>query len=150
MRISAKITGLSSMITKNNALQRALEEEAGDIVAMAAFATQAIAIRSIARQGSSSGQSIRYRPKRTVKVSSPGHPPNADTGRSIQSIQVEVDKEKKQALVGSNLKYMAWLELGTADMGARPWLLPAARAHAKQMAEDFKKSVQKTIRKILK
>lgn len=56
-------------------------------------------------------------------ASAEGDAPNTDTGRLVQSVQVEVTK--KTVDVGSTLDYASYLEFGTKRMVARPWLFPA-------------------------
>lgn len=90
-------------------------------------------------QDNSDGESqIRYMPKRKVNVSSPGDPPNADTGRLMQSIKVE--KDGYAYLVGTNLKYGAWLEFGTKDMAPRPWLSVAVKTISKYIPDFYAKA----------
>lgn len=101
---------------------------------MAALEIRNEAIKLIAENGD--GEKVtRYGPKRDVNVSAPGDPPNADTGRLIQSIKVE--KDGLAYLVGTNLKYGAWLEFGTKDMAPRPWLSVAVRIISKDIKKFY-------------
>lgn len=52
--------------------------------------------------------------------SKPGEPPHVQTGRGRASIIW--DLQGLVARVGTNVKYMRWLELGTHLIAARPWL----------------------------
>lgn len=90
--------------------------------------------------------SLRYSPKRTVTVSRPGDPPHTDTGRLRQSIKFDIKKDTGR--VGSNLKYAAWLEFGTEDMAARPWLSVAVDESAKDVGEIFQKWMEKSVKEI--
>jgi HK97 gp10 family phage protein len=56
-------------------------------------------------------------------TSAEGDAPNTDTGRLVQSIQVDV--QPTVVFVGSTLYYAGFLENGTRRMPARPWLFPA-------------------------
>lgn len=58
--------------------------------------------------------------------SRPGEPPHKQTGRLQTSIASE--RSGLEARVGTNLQYGRWLELGTRDVEARPWLRPAFNA----------------------
>jgi hypothetical protein len=59
--------------------------------------------------------------------SSPGNPPNKQSGRGQASIAWELVSDAI-ARVGTNLKYMGiWLEGGTRKMAARPWLRRSLR-----------------------
>ena len=56
-------------------------------------------------------------------AASAGEAPNTDTGRLVQSVQVDIQPSK--VFVGSSLDYAGYLENGTRRMDARPWLFPA-------------------------
>lgn len=53
-----------------------------------------------------------------------------DTGRLRNSITHETDMSEQAAIIGSNVEYAAYVELGTSKMRARPYLRPAAENHA--------------------
>lgn len=90
---------------------------------------------------------IRSNPKRTVNVSNPGDPPNTDTGRLVQSIKFEFEDDGRKGRVGTNLKYGAWLEFGTKDMSARPWLSTALSMASKSIASEINKGINTGIAK---
>ena len=48
-----------------------------------------------------------------------------DTGRLRSSIKALTDRDKMAALVGSNVEYAAFVELGTNKQEAHPYLYPA-------------------------
>jgi HK97 gp10 family phage protein len=79
-------------------------------------------------------------------ASKPGYPPNSDTGRLVRSINWEVDDSKLVGLVGTNLKYGAWLEFGTKDMEARPWLSPAFKKNIKMIVKLITKGVKEALK----
>jgi len=81
----------------------------------------------------------RYNPNRNVNVSKPGDAPNTDTGRLVQSIRMEFTDGGATALVGTNLKYGAYLEFGTRTMAPRPWLSRAFKDNTDDAAEIFSK-----------
>ena len=81
----------------------------------------------------------RYQPDRKVNVSKPGSTPNTDTGRLVQSIRMEFLNGGATALVGTNLKYGAYLEFGTRTMAPRPWLSKAFKDNTDDAAEIFSK-----------
>jgi HK97 gp10 family phage protein len=78
---------------------------------------------------------IRARPKSGItymrgsvshQASSPGEYPANDTGRLLNSIQVEAPSlGNLTGRVGTNVQYGPMLEFGTSRMAARPWLLPS-------------------------
>jgi hypothetical protein len=67
------------------------------------------------------GLSLPSRPP--GRPSLPGEKPHADTGKLRQSIFYDVDKSKLTCIVGTPLKYGAYLELGTSRMEPRVYLL---------------------------
>lgn len=54
--------------------------------------------------------------------SRPGEPPHKQEGRLRGSITHQPVSGKLAQRVGTNIDYGRWLELGTANMAARPWL----------------------------
>jgi len=82
----------------------------------------------------------RYKPKRSVKVSKPGDAPNTDTGTGRQSIGFNVDEQRNKSEVGTGLKYMKFLELGTRSIAARPWLTIALKKSESTIKKLFKKT----------
>lgn len=66
-----------------------------------------------------------------------------DTGRLRNSITHEVDMNEQAAIIGSNVEYAAYVELGTSKMAPRPYLRPAAENHSaeyKSLVESALKS----------
>lgn len=138
-----------------------LEQTARNMKALAAKYSQAVAEGAVA-----AGQVVRSDAIRSIQqqgpgeiversrsgggtyehmASSPGDAPNTDTGRLVQSIQVEVTG--KTVDVGSTLNYAAWLEFGTRRMGARPWLFPAFERNKDTITQLIKKGVDAVTRK---
>ena len=78
-----------------------------------------------------------------VFVSRPGDPPNTDTGRLVKSIFLKFENNAKTAKIGTNLKYGAWLEFGTLNMAARPWLSKAFKLETGKAVELFAKIYKK-------
>jgi HK97 gp10 family phage protein len=66
-----------------------------------------------------------------------------DTGRLRNSITHEVDMSEQAAIIGSNVEYAAYVELGTSRQKAQPYLRPAAENHSseyKALAQSALKS----------
>jgi HK97 gp10 family phage protein len=61
----------------------------------------------------------------THKASAPGEPPATDTGFLVSQIFAKVDVNKLGAQVESRAPYSKFLEFGTVNMEARPFLMPA-------------------------
>lgn len=71
--------------------------------------------------------------------SKPGEPPHKRTGFGQSSIVWEYNDNKRNPIVrvGVTAKaiYMAFLELGTATVAARPWLLATLKKHWRTIAK---------------
>jgi len=85
-------------------------------------------------------------------AAAPGNAPNTDTGKLVSSIAVEMDKEKIEAEVGSNLDYAAHLEFGTkhkkggTKMDPRPWLSPALDKNRDNLRGNISKAAMSVIK----
>jgi HK97 gp10 family phage protein len=117
-------------LTGSAELQAALKEfgiQADKELAMAVRGTaqniRSHAIKSIQRGPKSGTVYEKGTPKRTHRASAPGEAPATDTGRLVGSINASV--EGKTAEVVADTEYATWLEFGTQDMGARPFMAPA-------------------------
>ncbi len=63
--------------------------------------------------------------------SAPGEPPRKRTGLGKTGVVYELDKKAMTGRVGptENTIYMAFLDLGTSRVAARPWLFATARKY---------------------
>lgn len=103
------------------------------------------AVRSI--QTRSSGEAVtRYRQgggSYQHTASSPGSPPNTDTGRLASSIAVEVQRD--DVYVGSGVEYAPHLEFGTVNMPqGRPFMNPALEQNRRRISKLISDAVKKT------
>lgn len=80
-------------------------------------------------------------------AAAPNSAPNTDTGKLVSSIAVEMDGNKAEADVGSNLDYSAFLEMGTTQMEPRPWLMPAVNAERDNLTKNIVKVARAEIAK---
>lgn len=99
------------------------------------------AIKSIS-QGSPSGPVVtRYNPKRSLRISAAGEPPVTDTGFLVSNITTEVQTEGRRVtgIVRSQAPYSAFLEFGTQQMPARPFMQPALDKSANRIKRIFLK-----------
>lgn len=150
MKFFGKISSTQGLVRKLTQMPEKVREGLADGIAEAALVVHGTAIRSIQARGSSSGNEKRYRPERIVRVSAPGNPPNSDTGDLVRSIQWSVNKTALTAKIGTNIKYGPWLEFGTLDMDARPWLGPAFLKSKKEILKILREASEKAIRKAVK
>lgn len=62
----------------------------------------------------------------THQASESGQYPATDTGRLASNVRYELPQGGNMVgRVGTNIQYGAYLEFGTSQMDARPWLLPS-------------------------
>jgi len=54
--------------------------------------------------------------------SRPGEPPHMQSGDLRDSIEISVDEGNNTAIIGTDLDYAKWLELGTQHIRRRPFL----------------------------
>lgn len=139
MKFSGGVLGLEALKKKLGKFSNNASIESGEVIAEGILKIHEIAVKSIQKRGSSSGKETRYDPKRVVKVSAPGEPPNTDTGQLVRRIEFEIDKQRATGSVGTNLKYGAWLELGTRYVLPRPWLRPAYDKVIGQVIKNLQK-----------
>lgn len=128
-------------------------DDMDEIVNASALIVQSRAKKEISR-GSRSGRVYRRKPKTSrgrqiVHQASRGQPnssqseyPKSDSGRLVISIRSSVTK-RFESNVGSNLPYAEYLEEGTRNMDARPWLSRAGR----ESEPDIKKKLRSVLSK---
>lgn len=128
--------------TGGNDAQGVMDQE----MIYAAFRVQRAAKKLIQdRQGIGSWQT-RYNPKRVVVASAPGQPPNTDTGILVNSIYVNTkagENGGQAAIVGTDLLYGKYLELGTRAILPRPWLLPAFESTRDENSKAFRRALKR-------
>jgi HK97 gp10 family phage protein len=87
----------------------------------------------------------KYNPRRTHTASAKGQPPATDTGVLVSGISTSVGVESN-AVVGKIMayaptnqgdNYALFLEFGTKDMDARPFMQPALDRNAKKIRQIF-------------
>lgn len=61
-----------------------------------------------------------------------------DTGRLRNSITHQVINDEKAAVIGTNVEYAPYVELGTSGQKAQPYLVPAAQNHIEQWRSILK------------
>lgn len=62
-----------------------------------------------------------------------------DTGRLRNSITHIVDEGTRHVVIGTNVEYAAYVELGTTRQKPQPYLKPAAEDHASTYSSIFRK-----------
>lgn len=139
MKFSSKIIGVKQVNAKIGARIQAHSKQSLENLKTGALLIHSEAIKNL--QTVSPGETeTRYGPKRTVKVSKPGDSPNTDTSRAIKSIGFNIDEKRLKSEVGTNLKYLKFLELGTKFIAARPWLITALKKVQPNLRVVFRKT----------
>lgn len=85
----------------------------------------------------------------THQASAPGDAPNTDTGALVSSIIAEYPR-KGVAFVGTSKAYGAYLEFGTRNMAARPWLRPAKAQGQQELPKAITNAINKEIQRVSK
>lgn len=137
MSFGAQIDGTAKLMARLGEIQNVVYLSTVNALTDGALAVHADAVKSIAAHESSGHVETRYNPKRQVDVSEEGHAPNSDRGTLVQSIKFEIDPEKLVAVVGTNLQYGKFLELGTQHIKPRPWLFPALEKNRSQITRNL-------------
>ena len=115
-------------------LQRAVRISANDV--------RNEAIDSITSNPRSGGETTRYNPKRTIRISKEGDPPASDTGFLASNIHLVMDGDQLGASVESRAEYSSFLEFGTRKMRARPFMQPALEKGKRKYKQLFRKAVK--------
>lgn len=97
------------------------------------------AVKSIQQHKSSGVTYTRSNPSRTHTASTEGNPPNSDTGFLANNINLVIDNDGLGAEVESRAEYSVYLEFGTSEMGARPFLQPALEENKLKIRNLFKR-----------
>lgn len=124
-----------------------LKKELSDNLRMGAFQIQAEARRSI--QSSPPDPTRSYKSGRSQashNASFPGNPPRTDTGNLVRNITVKGGGLKFN--VGSRVNYGKYLEFGTQNIAARPWLYPAYKKVIKPLKKEIAKALNRELEKI--
>ena len=80
-----------------------------------------------------------------VRVAGPPAPggwPHKQTGHLRRNVQQQFDRIRMTARVGTNVLYGKFLEFGTKNMAARPWLSRALREFRSQLVRILERRVE--------
>lgn len=78
-------------------------------------------------------------------ASSAGNPPKTDTGRLVGSISASVGE--LEAEIGAYVEYATYLEFGTRNMSARPFMFPALEQERKTFVRKMDNAIKDAIAK---
>lgn len=134
----AKIVGVEKLQRNLRKFGLNMDDEIKDSVKITAEEVKTAAIKSISRNSRGAKSGDRW-------TSAPGKPPNSDSGDLIRSMRT--DLKGLSGFVGSDLLYSIFLEYGTVNMKARPFLRKSLRgrrsAWNKRLKEISKKAASK-------
>jgi len=143
--ISAEITGMDRLTRKLQSMPPESTREVKKAIAQSAFLVEMTAKKAIAH-GKKSGKVYK---RRGIfhRASAAGEAPATDTGRLISTITHQALLDGLEMIVGTALKYGAYLEFGTHRIAARPWLAPSLRQNSRKIVKLIDEAVRKTIQK---
>lgn len=84
-----------------------------------------------------------------VVRSRPGEPPRRQRGTLLRSITMRSYRAAGYVLVGSANIIAWWLDRGTTQMAARPWVWPSYYAARQRMNEAFRTRTKESVRRRL-
>ena len=84
----------------------------------------------------------KYNPRRTHKASAAGQVPASDTGFLANNIFVNIDVDGLGVSVESRAEYSNFLEFGTSQMAARPFMQPALEQNKPKINRLAKRMVK--------
>lgn len=134
--VTISIEGLDEMARAIQNAKKEVREAVQKEVQRSTYRVQTAAVRRIQR-GPATGETYeKYNPRRTHTASSPGQSPQSDTGRLAASVENRVDD--LTGIVFTRVEYGKHLEFGTANMAARPWLLPSLEEESREFARALR------------
>lgn len=123
--LKAEIIGLKGVQQAILRIKKRAEQHNQLALADAAEMTMTEAKLSIQARRSK-GKSYRTKNKKILHIASAANnPPNTDTGNLVKNIKVKRIQGGYDVGSRTAAPYGAWLEFGTKNMSARPWLMPA-------------------------
>jgi len=151
MEVNVKIEGIDRLKRSTEALKKQVAVELSIGLEASARKIESEAKRSILT-GIKSGKVYK---RRTVlhRASAPGQAPANDTGRLVNSFNMEYVRGTLQAIISAGrgtVKYARMLEFGTARMAARPFLFPAAERSKAWISKRLSDAVDRAIKKTAK
>lgn len=101
--------------------------------------------QGVAESANELQESIRDELQSGTSPSNPGEPPTDRSGALAESIQVMTGDGGLKATVGSNLEYATYLEYGTVNMAARPFMRPAFERTRTRISEIMARTMRSAL-----
>lgn len=135
MGVKVDIKSLNPKGFKNYTMS--LQKQIKDKMNISGNLVRNTAVQSIL-SGSKSGKVYeKYNPRRTHTSSGEGQPPASDTGFLASNIVLNLDATGMVAQVESRASYSIFLEFGTQNMKARPFMQPALEENKPKIRRMF-------------
>lgn len=133
-----------STVIRKSRIKQVIKDYEGDARALIGRAGNLVrntAIQSI-QSGGSGEVYEKYNPRRTHKASAAGQPPATDTGFLASNIFLDIDSNGLGADIESRADYSLFLEFGTSNMAARPFMQPALEENRPKISRLAKQMIK--------
>ncbi len=137
MKVSVKIDRQKNY-TK---ISKDIKVKVRQVIAYGINATRNTAVNNILRGAKGGKVYQKYNPRRQHKASSSGEYPASDTGFLANNITSSTSSDGLSGEVKSQAEYSTFLEFGTSNMGARPFMQPSL--------EENRPKIKARLRKLL-
>ena len=127
--VRVEIAGAGILARRLQAIGRRSREAVRDALAHSARELEHEIKRSILDNPRRGPPYVRGHPTRTGRASAPGDPPADDLGQLARDVTLMIDADGYGATVESRAAHSRFLEFGTAEMAARPFMFPAFERH---------------------
>ena len=120
---------------------KSIEKELKRNLRIAGMMVRNTAVQSILSGGKSGKVYEKYNPRRTHRASGEGQAPASDTGFLASNIVLSKINDQEMSIeVESRAEYSEFLEFGTQNMKARPFMFPALEENKPKIRRMFKQT----------
>ena len=120
---------------------KSIEKELKRNLRIAGMMVRNTAVQSILSGGKSGKVYEKYNPRRTHRASGEGQAPASDTGFLASNIVLSKINDQDMSIeVESRAEYSEFLEFGTQNMKARPFMFPALEENKPKIRRMFKQT----------
>ena len=120
---------------------KSIEKELKRNLRIAGMMVRNTAVLSILSGGKSGKVYEKYNPRRTHRASGEGQAPASDTGFLASNIVLSKINDQEMSIeVESRAEYSEFLEFGTQNMKARPFMFPALEENKPKIRRMFKQT----------
>tara|TARA_Y100000592_G_scaffold96605_1_gene165397 strand:+ start:72 stop:506 length:435 start_codon:yes stop_codon:yes gene_type:complete len=120
---------------------KSIQKELKRNLRIAGMMVRSTAVQSILSGGKSGKVYEKYNPRRTHRSSGEGQAPASDTGFLASNIVLSKINDQDMSIeVESRAEYSEFLEFGTQNMKARPFMFPALEENKPKIRRMFKQT----------